>query len=312
MSARSASKESYPNELGRPRLKPVITNVVPVERWAILVRHDPKLTPDLPEQVEAAIKAVWDVWKEELRAAVAKIAQLDIDDIEVDPDEVVRLRYDGKTPMIDLPRLRSRAGCAFEFDLRFCVALCLHEFSSKIWTRVGPLNRRRGYPADELSEVFRRYRSFASVCGAWFQEQLIRFTANLFAGRNWNNEGVLEVTMLGVQIDGYFDEEDLNEWLFAEGSNPNLENDDLRRFLKEAAPLDYDIRELESRGAFWMSLPTSVELKNRDLVSRTALFLVRAIGDVVQVVGIGLDDSANGAFASDIALKVSRWVASRI
>jgi hypothetical protein len=61
-----------------------------------------------------------------------------------------------------------------------------------------------------------------------------------------------------------------------------------------------------------MSLPTSVELKNRDLVSRTALFLVRAIGDVVQVVGIGLDDSANGAFASDIALKVSRWVASRI
>ena len=299
--------------------EPEITSIVPVVRWAILVRHDPLLTKNLPPLVKDAIDQAWGRWAEDYRAAVAERAQMPEEGLDLDRQETIRLRFDGKTPMIDLPKLQSRAGSVKLFDIRNCAALCLENYSSKIWTRVGPpYPSDRGWGVDDLSPVLKEYRALAKSSGEWFFEEFKRLTKEILADHPMTREGALEVTTVGLRVEGDAQNEDhFDSWLFRDGDpslGPNLENEDLCRFMTEVAVLGHDIRELKSREskAFWMFMPMAVELANGDLATRRALYLVRPVKDLVQVVGICLDDSRVGDFASEVALKVARVVANRI
>ena len=219
--------------------------------------------------------------------------------------------------MLDLPRIHgNRAGDAF--DMRSYWSLCVDEFSSKTWTRVGPPLKKTWtmLPPEILSSVVGEYRALANSCGEWIHREFRRLTQAVL-GKSRRGH-TFEITTVGLRVHGDVNEDLLDEWLFAydkDGAEgPNFENDSLCRFLADAAGLDFHPRELEKRAAgFWMSIPGAVELANGDVVTRRVLYLVRPAGKTfVQVVGIGLDDSRAGDLAPEVVLKASRLLAGGI
>ena len=298
------------------RHQPKITSVVPVVRQAKLVRHVPHLDEGQAMAAATLMQNAWPSWRETYRLAVAQRANLRPQDVWVDEREVVRLRKDGKTPMVDFPRVQTTGGAARPFDVRICAALCIDDYSSKFWTRVGPPfgSQRREYEVHDLESVLARYRWLAQSCSAWFHDEFLRLAGGAFSGCEEKDEGALEVTTVGLHVEEEITDEELHEWLFRGDDKPNFDNDELCSYIKRAASLGYHARELGERepDSFWMSIPMAVQLENGDLASRTALYLVRAVENLVQIVGVGLDDSRNGEFASDVALKVSRFVANRV
>src|SRR5205823_516414 len=94
----------------------------------------------------------------------------------------------------------------------------------------------------------------------------------------------------------------------------NLANKKLRELIAAAADVDFDVAEVEEREeeAYWLSVPTAVSARSHKVVPRRALYLSRIVGDVVQFVGVGLDDSRRGDFANDVGLKLSRMIAGRV
>lgn len=290
-----------------------IRSVLPVIRHAILVKHAPKLQHLNVEGAVACLQDKWSEWRDVYRTAAAAIAGVVPATIEVATREQVRSRMDGKTPMIDLPRLRTTRPSTIQFDLRNCLALCLDDFSSKIWTRIGLPETEEGCLPSDLSRAIAGFRRQAVVTGDWFYENFFELTRDAFGRTKRTRVGLLEVTTVALRVDPIYEDECLDRWLL-EGEGPNLANDDLRRYVTDAANVSFDIRELSRREpeSFWMSLPAAAELSNGALVSRRFLFLVRPIDDGVQIVGVGLDDSKSPDLANEVALKMSRLIANRI
>lgn len=298
-----------PRDSRTTRLVPQIKAVVPVVRLALLKRHEPRLTKDRTQRAYVAFAEAWPEWNETYRHAVAERAHVQPGAVAIHPTEHVRLRIDGKTPMIDVPSL----SVADNFDLRNCAALCVDEFSSKFWTRVGPQGFAQSFSGRELTRLLARYRALAYACGDWFYDEMVRIAGDSLTASTLHDEGRLEVTTIGLQLHEELTEDEVDAWFF-DGERPNFENEDLCAFFKQAARIDYDLAEVERRegNAFWMSMPMAVRLRNGTLAERTALYLVRPLERLVQVVGVGLDDSEAGDFANEVALKVSRVVANRV
>lgn|ERR1051325_1915754 len=299
-----------------------ITGVVPIVRWARLIKHDPELTDEVTDQAEAAVKAAWPYWKEKYRAFVAQHANISPDSLFfTDKETEIRRKRDGKTPMLDFPRMRA-LHCPDPFDLRNCCALCTDKYSSKIWTRVGyPFGGMSSeLPVGNLRSGVRKFRAMAATYGEWFYAEFLDLMQDVFKPFQITETGTFEITTVGLRVDGECDEHKINHWLFQydrEGvERPNLENDALCELISAAADLDVHPRQLTAleEQAFWMSMPATIELPNGDLASRNVLYAVRplAADNTVQVVGIGIDDSREGDLAKDVALKVSRFLASRV
>jgi hypothetical protein len=292
--------------------QPRITGVLPVVRRGRLVKHSPQLTESQTRTAAELLKKQWPSWQHEYVRKMAEIAGIAASDFELAEHEQVRYRFDGKTPMIDLPRIRTFASSPHQCDQRNCVALCLDKYSSKIWTRVGMPENSTGCALEELREVTERYRSQAALAGEWFCGQFFDITESAFRGtKRIHNSAILEVTTVGLRVEDPLTEEDSDAWLF-DGNAPNLANEELCEYLAAAANIQ--IEELEHTGpdSYWMAMPNTMLAANGMLVSRRVLYLSRTAGDVVQIVGIGLDDSGTGEMANDVALKLSRLIANWI
>ena len=223
--------------------------------------------------------------------------------------------------MIDLPRLRSVEGAELKFDQRSYVALCIDEpdepgadkYSSKVWTRVGPPAGDLGFATSDIREWTETYRRLTNTCCKWFYDEFMALTKKLFDVNEATETGALEITTVGLQVKSEPDEDDFDDWLLS-GDSPNANNSDLFRFLADAADVDLDLRFItdDEPDSYWISIPNTVELPSRDLASRQFLYLVRPTGNEQFVVGIGFDDSGTGELASDVALKLSRFIANRI
>jgi hypothetical protein len=303
-------------EVDFPRTLPEIEirSVVPVVRRAILIRHEPHLTWKQTEDAHAAVKSAWAKFSDAYRANVAKVTRTPKHLLAFDKSEKeIRHRVDGKTPMIDFPRLRTLPGAHLHFDQRSCVALCTDKYSSKVWTRVGPPKGDPGFHVGEIGERTEAYRRQADACGRWFDEEFFSITEPIFEHNRPIKTGILEIITVGLQVEGEPDEDYFSDWLL-DGNRPNLHNADLRQFLAAAGNLKFDVRELDQKEpkSSWISIPNTVMLRNGDLASRRFLYLVRPVGDDHFVVGIGFDDSGRGELASDVALKLSRYIANRI
>ena len=95
---------------------------------------------------------------------------------------------------------------------------------------------------------------------------------------------------------------------------PNFDNDVLCEYIRSAANFDFHPRQLRDRDprSIWVSIRATIPLSDGELASRKVLYMVRPYGTIVQIVGVGLDDSVSGDLAGDAALRLSRLVANRI
>jgi hypothetical protein len=293
-----------------PHLK--IRGAYPVVRRAILAKHRPVLKAEQAELAGDILGGIWPQWQRDYLECIAAHSARNINALEVAEDECVRKRYDGKTPMIDLPRVRSTSG-GYAFDQRNCVALCVEkEFSSKIWTRVGRPQNLAPCQPHQLRDVTERYRQQASATGNWFYDQFFEATAEAFRKTQRRRDtAMLEVTTVGLRVDGHITDEDADAWLF-DGNAPNLDNEQLWEYLRSAASLDQTLADLQSTEHRWLAMPAALQTADGMIVSRRVLYLSRPVDDIVQIVGIALDDSANAELANDVALKLSRFIANGI
>jgi len=289
-----------------------ITGAVPVVRRAILAKHEPALNKRQTRHAGSIMKRRWKAgWRGEYIARMAQIADVPADELIIPENEKVRYRFDGETPMVDLPRIRTAAGCAYHFDQRNCCALCVDEFSSKVWSRIGPPEGDAGYRLDGVHDATRRYRQHAIKAAEWFYEQFFELTSQAFEGTERTRDtALLEVTTVGLRVDGDITDAVNDAWLFEDGS-ANLDNDELCDYLAAAAGVDCDIRELlrKEKQAYWLTVPAVVRARSGVLASRKVLYLSRITGNLMQFIGVGLDDSASGDLANDVALKISRLIA---
>src|SRR3954468_16674619 len=92
--------------LSRRKPLPHVKCVLPVVRWAILVKHTPHLSAVHTEKVLADISHVWKNWSLRYLAEVAEQSSISKDSLAFVTSELVRLKIDGKTPMLDLPRIQ--------------------------------------------------------------------------------------------------------------------------------------------------------------------------------------------------------------
>jgi len=292
--------------------QPKITGAVPVVRRGRLVKHSPHLTESQTETAAEILRKHWPTWQHEYVRKMADLAGISVPEFALAENERVRYRFDGKTPMIDLPRLRTLAGSPYQCDQRNCVALCLDKYSSKIWTRVGLPENSAGYALHDVRDLTNQYRAQAAKAGEWFYEQFFDITASAFRGtKKIANSAILEVTTIGLRVEDFLTEEESDAWLF-DGDAPNLDNDELCKYLAAAANIQVQDLERSCPDSYWVAMPNTMLAGNGMLVSRRVLYLSRTVGDVVQIVGIGLDDSGTGEMANDVALKLSRLIANWI
>jgi len=251
------------------------------------------------------------LWKDRYLARMARIGGVPARDLSISEREQVRYRFDGETPMIDLPRVQTVEGTAYQFDLRNCCALCVDQFSSKAWARVGPPEGHAGYGLAEIRDMTERYRRQAIDAAEWFYDEFFALATDAFRGTERKRDSaVLEVTTIGLRTDRELTQDDNDAWLF-DGAGGNLANETLCNYLASAAGVDRSIPELleyEPR-AYWLSVPAVARSRRGLLVSRNVLYLGRLAENLIQFVGIGLDDSEHGDFANDVALKISRLIA---
>jgi hypothetical protein len=297
----------------RSRQELKIARAFPVVRRAMFMRHVPILTTAQTRHAHALFEKAWPEWKELYRRKVAAVARVAEQDLYFDKDaEVVRWRRDGKTPMIDLPRLRTTPQSSKQFDQRNCVALCVHKFSSKVWTRLGLPEGNSGCVHDEIGSLTQMFRAQTEGCGGWFYDEFFRITTEAFKRNTATRLENLEITTIGLEAAGRHDEYDLAAWLFKDES-PNLANEQLCSVLAAAAHVRFDISNIDliEPDSFWFSIPNAVQLADGRLVPRRVLYLARPISGGTQVVGVGFD-SGSGDLANDVALKISRLIANRI
>jgi hypothetical protein len=285
-----------------------IDATLPVVRRGKLARHSPLLKKRQTARAAKILKDLWPEWQHEYVAKMAEIAGINPRDLAVAENEIVRYRMDGDTPMIDLPRIRTTHGGSYQFDQRNCVALCIEPYSSKIWSRIGLPDHHAGAALKDVRALTNRFRRHADEATEWFYEEFFRLTADAYKGtRRIRDNAVLEVTTVGLRFEGDFQQDDLDAWLFADDT-ANLANPALRDLIAAAANVDFDIAELEE-DAYWLPVPTALDSRNRKVVPRRVLYLSRTVGDVVQFVGVGLDDSSLGELANDVGLKLARMIA---
>jgi len=294
------------------QLAPAIVGVVPVVRRAMLYGFHPPLTKEQTRAAHAAFKKTWSEFADKYRNETSAVTGIPKRHLEFDEKEKeVRYRIDGETPMIDLPRLRTDRDARLQFNQRSCIALCIDDYSSKVWTRVGP-PKGQTCDVEDVGMLAHVYRRQADEFGEWFAREFFELMTGVLP-RAAQKRGILEVTTVGLRVEGEVDDEMFEEWLLTD-DRPNLDNPELQRILTDAGGLDFDLRRLPDvdKQAYWISLPNTVQLPSGVLTSRRFLFLVRPSENDHRVLGIGFDDSSNGEVASDVSLKLSRFIANRV
>jgi hypothetical protein len=294
--------------------QPDITSAGVVVRRALLCKFDPVLTKSQTEKAGTIVKKRWPSWKNEYLRKMEEIAGIAAGEFTIKENEYVRYRYDGgKTPMIDLPLIRTDADAEFVCDQRNCGALCVEkDYSSKIWTRVGIPIESRGCSKDDLRAMTERFRAQAASACESFYEQFFDMTASAFSSsRRTRNQEVLEITTIGLRVDETLTEDAVDAYLF-DGDSANLASDELCEYLAAAANMDVDDLRRNSGEFDWMAMPATMLSGSGTVVSRRIPYFTRTVGDVVQIIGIGFDDSGRGEMANDAALKLSRIIANWI
>jgi hypothetical protein len=268
------------------------------------------------------LKTGWAAKFDEYKEIVAKASGIDLGDLGCDVREGIRCRLEGKTRVVDFPRLWFQGSAILAFDTRITMAICVEEaeMSSKVWSRLG-LPQSQGLrpvvTVDKLGTLTRRFRRIAVPTSGWAMSLLRRTIRALFPDLKMRRRGCLEVSALGAR-DEYlapaFEKLAFSE-ATAQGllSDPALERRFSQYFRGATKSPVSRLRDVSVNepGSFWFSSPVSVELGNGELGIREVLYLLRPTDDAVEAIGLAYDDSVAGDLAQRSAVKVARWMANR-
>lgn len=281
-------------------------------RWAVLVRETPRLSREGTGAVYRRLLDDWNSQRSRVLDFIATEVGVSADRLTVQQGSPV-LRRDGKTRVVDFPRVSLAQPESKAFDSRICIALCTDHMSSKVWARASrPLNANwSGTPAN-LKKSILRYRQLANALSRW---ALLRYLKSLqdlgIRGRVLTS---LEVSVLGS------DDRELGDALdrasaLADGGKDQLTASERRAIARHFGPLAGGITHaeglLKTRRARWLASQTMVAQNNGELEERESCFVLRAVEDRAQAIGVTFDLDSPGEAAHQSSLKVGRWLANR-
>lgn len=290
-----------------------IDAVRPVVRLARLFTTTPTPKRNHVDPFRDLVAEFWSAQTPDYFETLATSAGIDARDIRVNEQEGVRRGLDGDTPMIDLPEVKFRSNHGYEIGMRLCIAFCVDDsYSSKLWIRAGsPLDAP--LPSDVAKTAVGEYRKLAVIALRWAWPRVNIALSQTKRGFVMDDAGTLEVSAIGVQdpdvgrVLGNLEDGALTaQELLADGK--------ARRAISNAM-LPLAESRLDARGVaecMWLSSPGSLVNRYGMIESRDLLYLVRKYRERVQALGVGFDDSSHGELAWRSALRVSRWIASRV
>lgn len=306
-------KESHP---GHPP-----PSVSPAVRRAALLELQPTPTGKQADRLLDQIEAAWETTREHYRRVVAKAVGAAPRDLSFILTDEVRKKKEGRTRVIDFPRLSGR-GLKLNFDTRLCVAICVEKkLCSKVWSRSNlPVQGRHRKRAERLGQVSQITEVFRRLCAAsteWAAE-LVRTSIHALFGDELIAvpRGAFEVSALGIRdkaLAPYFElvadtDTEASALLKSDEANKLF-----TKYLERIADLDGSAREAgQEPEAFWFSSDVAIELEDGRLEPRGMLYLMRPTESSAQVVGLGYDDSVAGDLAHRSAFKVAKWIATGV
>ncbi|HEX3527684.1 MAG TPA: hypothetical protein VH988_11495 [Thermoanaerobaculia bacterium] len=297
--------------------------VTPVLRRAVLLQTSPPPDAAMADTLVDRLSAEWAAESSVYKKVVAQASGISLDDLSWGSQEEIRCRLEGKTRVVDFPRLRFEGSADLAFDTRITMAICVEEkeMSSKAWSRLG-LPQIRGQRSvvalEDLSALTHRFRRIAVPTSDWALSLLRRTIRRLEPGLKTRRRGCLEVSALGArdeQLAPCFE-----KLTYSEAKAEQLLKDDpelekrVSRYFRSATSIPIPrLRDVVAKepDSFWFSSPVAVELDHGELGSREVLYLLRPTANAVEAVGLAYDDSVAGDLAQKSAVKVSRWMANR-
>lgn len=294
--------------------------VTPVMRRAVLLHVSPPPTTEMADSLFGYLKAEWNRVSLQYKEIVATASGVSCGDLRFDDHDEVRLCLEGKTRVIDFPRLSFQGHGFRAFDTRITLAICTEEdkMSSKAWSRLGlPLGSRPSVKVEKLSELTVWFRQIATPTAEWAMALLRRTVRERFPALKMRRHGCLEVSAMGAR-------DKVLQPVFQRLSQTGATAEELlqdreteERFLRYFGnATKFPARRLrdvtkKDPDSFWFSSPVSVELTDGELGVREVLYLLRPTPDAVEALGLAYDDSVAGDLASKSAVKVARWMANR-
>lgn len=247
---------------------------------------------------------------------VGSAAGIAVDRLSLVEHERPLIRLDGKTPIIDLPRLRSTAGRHVALDSRISVAICTDDLSSKVWARVGLPFPTEGTSAP-LGTKIDLFRNLAKSSADWAFALVVSVVKEVddnlavVAGRR------LDVTVIGTSdaaIEPYLEKlrdptASATDVFLMAGTDKEL-----LPYFEAAKPPRTEVPASHSSTpeAFWFSSPFPVVRSDGSVVLRDVLYYMNVENGTSHAIGVGFDDSEAYDLAQRSSLTVARWIANRI
>ncbi len=301
-----------------PNIANAQASVVPVFRRAILVTTKPKLSDKVANELLIRLKELWPRVADDYRRVVARAVDVEPSSLEFKPGEEARIGIEDGTPTIDFPRLATIGEVRFSFDTRICIALCIDDVSSKVWSRVGLPQTSSGEPTQlalgDLGSLIARFRDLATTATEWAYKLLRRVRGDLHIKMK-RRPAALEVTTLGTRNDdlsSYFQDLEAGLSPYDLLKNPHAHRT-LEAYYGQVISSTADIAELSDESeAIWFSFPVTVDLEDQRIERREVIFFMWPGTRTAEVVGVAPHDDAFRQLAWKVALGVSRWIAKRV
>lgn len=295
--------------------------ITPVLRRAVLLHVSPAPTAEMADALVEHLKAEWNRVSLQYKKIVSTASGVALGDLRFGNHDEVRRSLEGKTRVVDFPRLAFHGHGFRAFDTRITLAICTEgdkNLSSKAWSRLGPpLGSRPSIKVEKLSELTEWFREIATPTADWAMKLLRRSFRELFPALKARRRGCLEVAAMGVRdavLSPVF-QRLAHTAATAEEILQDRETEmRFSRYFDNATKFPVrSLRDVTKKDpdSFWFSSPVSVELAGGELGIREVLYLLRPTPDAVEALGLAYDDSVAGDLASKSAVKVARWMANR-
>lgn len=290
--------------------------IIPCIRSAVRVGITP--SPTIPKATSIA-RAVIHSWLNVEKSYRSFLTEQTNKKLIESPKGITKYHLNGNTVVVDFPEYIYNTNNR-DYALRFCIAICTAESSSKFLCRVtlpriqlqmSTLSKR------QLHNSIADIRRLASDSASWLYSNLKADFESAGYAINRKPSG-LEVIAIGSKdealrdVFGRLGETSLMaEELFSDSQKMERL---FYSYYSAATDLPGTLLDITSgkSDAIWFSSLSSVVLPGGICVPREVLYMMRSKNSTAEVIGLGYDDSETGELAINSSLSVLEWIGAKV
>jgi hypothetical protein len=249
-------------------------------------------------------------WAQECQSVILGVEKYG-QDLSIEATGAVRQRWERDTRVIDLPRTRYHENGGGGFETRVCLAVCAGKQNSKLWARICSAESF-AISNGNLRQLTSKFRSIVQALLDLYQRNIV----SLLSEHNIrvNNKGTIEIVPL-VSNDEFLRThlENLENpgVLAALLKSPESSNRIAQYFggISDTPFRIFDYaKKSDSNPFYWFTSSVPSVDKNGYIQQREVLYLMRALDQKAQALGIGFDESLDGKITIRSQAQVGTWI----